>query len=340
MKLFPLNKALLWKEWRQHHWLLWLAFFIIILVPVLGTLGLLIGEALRPTFFNRTGHPMNWSGIIANMFFAGTNSIFGLWAYVVIGMGIMTVSSDRINRGFEFLITTPVSRREILNSKFFLGAVAIAIMMAVNYLFAVGAAMILPAQYNIQSATEWFLLAGSVLLAIYSLSFFVATITGNVLAAGVGAFGLLVSPTLIHNGLSELIGLTYTYANSSYMQTSSYLQKLFFIPEYLVYDISNVDGSVILINTFTMFLVSIVFYILAVVFFEKNPIELNGHLLLFGKIDILAKFGLPFLIAGMGTSPFFGGHRVNGSIMFIGVYMISFLVISYIFRFYRARGLN
>ncbi|MGZ4107991.1 MAG: ABC transporter permease subunit, partial [Tumebacillaceae bacterium] len=130
MNLFPLHKGLLWKEWRQNRGVFWLGL-IILSFPVIGfTLLNLCDDHLHPM---SAGYEVLLSKGLIDFEY---NIFFTFTAIGVVGIGVFLLAQERtfVNT-LDFLVATPVSRREILNAKFVTGLKMIVILLGVNLAF-------------------------------------------------------------------------------------------------------------------------------------------------------------------------------------------------------------
>lgn len=347
MNPLSLNRTLLWKEWRLNRWYFGMAFMLMsvqtMLMPVLYWVDMLV----RPSVYR--GRDMaGWSLEITNMFGGVTaSSLSNLGFYAAIAIGVLLIGQERTHNTLEFLVATPVSRREIIRAKYFVGAGVIIAIMLINYIFIAGAALMLPAKYTPAVAGKWFILTTNALLAVYSSSFFMASVTGTRIAAGISAFGLIFSPQLAA-GLIVLIAQSFGFDEGGGVHDAvSNIADHFTLPYYLPGSgfgfISNPWQAMYGREALAMLAVSLGFYLLSVPVFEKNPLEKNGRVFLFGDVRTFANVVLSFTAATVGMRAVFEVYRPGAPALialFIGVFCTSCFIISVIFRFLRKLGLR
>ncbi len=345
MNPLSLNRTLLWKEWRLNRWYFGTAMMLMsvqtMLMPVLYWIDMLV----RPSIYR--GRDMaGWSLEISNMFSGvSASALSNLGFYAAIGIGVLLVSQERNHNTLDFLVATPVSRREIIRAKFFVGAGVITAIMLINYIYIAGAAWMLPAKYTPTLAGKWFILVTTALLAVYSLSFFMATVTGTGIAAGIGAFGLIFSPQLMA-GLVVLIAQSFMFDEGGAVHdTVSNIADHFTLPYYLPGSgfgfISNPWQTMYGPEALAMLAVFLGFYLLSVPVFEINPLEKNGQVFLFGDIRTLANVVLSFIAATVGMRAVFEVYRPGVPALialFIGIFCTGYFVILLFFRLQRKLG--
>ena len=217
-------------------------------------------------------------------------------------------------------------------------------ILLVNFLFVSMAALILPAKYTLIAAVKWFALAGAVLLAIFSISFFVSTITGNNFAAVIGVQGVIFSPFIIGEMLLKILASygIITWGNSRIHDVVSYIGEHLTLPFYLGYgDARDVGEMMLALDIPIMLLVAMVFYLFSVSLFERNPLERNGQVLMFGNFMSMLKVGVPLIVAVIATAIMAEEFKPGVLIMitiFLGVYAVGMTIFLLIDRIRRSLG--
>ncbi len=347
MKRLCLNRGLVWKEWRQNWWRFWAVGVLMSMTPVLGTIFILIIRAVEPTaYFNGTTFsqdPTIWSFPIAEMVHgtSGSSSMGTLAVVLALGLGAVLLAQERHQNTLEFLVATPVSRREIAATKFLVGAGAITGIMLVNLLFIVVMAAILPARYTNSAALVWFGATTPVLLAAYALGFLVAAVTGNLLASLFGALGLLYFPGFALFFLQELL-VSFGIIRFS-DPVSAFLEGLgrhLILPVYLEgYRYGDVSEWL----APGMLLAAAVFFLLAVYLFERNPLERTGQILMFGNTRAIFRVGISLFAATLASiiTPDILGNRPGAALMlgvFLGTYALCSALILIFYKVQRSPG--
>jgi ABC-type transport system involved in multi-copper enzyme maturation permease subunit len=282
------NKALLWKEWRQNRWIISVTFFLTGVVSIVLTL--LIGalKALNPAFFRQA----NWSDLLARIF--DFDPFFGMInALTALVLGTFLLSQERTARTLEFLVTTPVSRRDIVNTKYAIGASTIIIGVLFVFLFATGVKVFLPVEYGFSTVLKWFFVTGSVMLSIFSLSFFVSTLTGNILASAIGALVAIYIPLFVSIILEKILASfsIIPWGPNRFSQLANIVSNRLTLLYYLTGDTANISSVPLIL------LVGLAFYFLSCFVFERNHLERDGKVLLFGDFKYILKASGSFFVA-------------------------------------------
>ncbi len=132
--ILPVNKGLLWKEWQQNRMYFLAAFLIMSYDPLIKPLGygikdLLGADAGRYTLAHALGN-------INGLFYASYHNTFEqMGMYIVILLGVIILVQERPG-SLNYLVSTPVSRTEIITAKFLTGSAAITVIIVVNALLA------------------------------------------------------------------------------------------------------------------------------------------------------------------------------------------------------------
>jgi ABC-type transport system involved in multi-copper enzyme maturation permease subunit len=213
MHLSAAMKGLLDKEWRHSRGYLLITLLIIIYAPVITTMFRLMqgdaavwqwGQELNYTLHFRTEimHPETYGGILEWLPFLG--SVF---------LGIIILGEEQ-SSSLKYLMSTPVSRRQIILSKFIPGAATILIAILINAFFMIVFDWLHPMPFESPDVLNWTMLAGALCLASYTLGLMAATFTSGVLAAGTVVFLLNMLPGMLV-GMIENIAVRYFAASQA-----------------------------------------------------------------------------------------------------------------------------
>jgi len=353
MGLFPLNKGLLWKEWRQNRWLLAVLFLFVIFTPVIeamlewlqtvfgGMMGILEVDRQWLALF---GFENAWSfevaGAVKGLIVTesgsavGFSPLFPLAPVAVWLWGILLIVRERTPNTLEFLAAAPVSRREIAVTKFFFGAVSIIGMMTVNLLFVLGMRLVESVGYTWTEALFWFAYCVSYLLSLYSLGFLIAAVTGNWVAS-LGA-GLLCSQ--LHWLLADAIGFFGVPMGLSDSALGRIRDGLEYI--YLFFYLSNyaVD-RVHTGHVAALFAAFLVLGMLSLRLFEKSPLEKNGQAFVFGSSRFFWGFCIP-LIPAVLVGVVFSFNWISALIAGGLAYVAGIRAAKYLMRQMEGRGIG
>jgi len=306
------NKAIAWKEWRQHKGKFWGFGVILSITPIITTAFFFLFRAVAGSYGNLSpifNNPTDWSLKIAAMLNSPENSSMGIMAVLLaLGWGALVVAQERPENTLEFLVATPVSRREIAGTKFMVGAGGLVCIMFVNFLFIAAMAVFLPATYTIAEAFVWFVLETAALLALFGLGFLTAVATGNLLSSLLGALVAAFSPVAIIGSLYQLLYLFGAFppgsehaAFSAFMKLGQYLT----LPHYILSYQDYVLKAGLLFPA--LLLATLAIFFLAAALFERNPLERGGQLLVFGNAKKVSAVILSLFSAALVT--FIVGNR-------------------------------
>lgn len=229
-----------------------------------------------------------------------------------------------------YLVTTPVSRRSILLSKFLVGSLTLLLAMGINmaFLFTFSGALGIDAYSFL--IPRWGLLMSLGLLSIFTLSLFTSTFTSAVLPAASLSFLLMYLPrTLVL--MAEQIAARYFQASESFSIKAQYIAGYLTITDYLngehwniieqvthdpgwrMYGVMGTNGPAPQLEWETIPLILAILFLLgfAIIVFNRISLEEQGS-----------------LFAGPGTRRFFIGL---GGLLF--AYIVAFPLCSTLLLF-------
>lgn len=290
MKRLYLNRALLWKEWQQNRWLFLAA--ALLMSPLYPIFDYLTRQSSPVTATQIWQRRIGWYGTHFPEF-------IWLKAVVVLLIGIALLASERRSNTIEFLAAAPVSRREIVVTKYLVGVAFVVIAQLLSFLMLACVSLFNDA--DVMAPASWYVGTTIVLLTIFSVSFFCATVTGNFLSAT----GLAV---LVSYGPLFLLSM-YNNLMIGFLQDRDWYQyirwELFRWVEnltlftYLGGERSSLhllyEGQGWLLLRMTP--ICIIALALSVICFEKNSFEKNGQWLMFGNPLTIAKVIASLLVA-------------------------------------------
>jgi len=293
------HPGLLWKEWRQHRYLFVLLCLIIMLQPVLLPLFI---RAFIQVLILRPGltavSDLNpWVSVVNGIIQSGGAIMEVTTIIAVILLAAVMVGHERGN-SLNYLASTPVARRQILAAKWMTGSLAILTFMILLSAYMFGVARLNPGSINPDQLCSWAGSTTAALLCLFSLALLSASSCSSVLysAAFTGFFLMLpiILSFIILNPLSKYAILSadqVTYANHWF----NYLNIIDYIMQDSSYGLSNSDAWFVYIPL--LLLANIVFLILAMRTFERNPLERSGEFLLRGNSKEIGRLMLACLFA-------------------------------------------
>lgn len=291
-------KGLLWKEWRQYYKFFLLAFVIIGLEPVLVPITYWVYRACD--------RADAWSDGIKAILTTGSSTTETIAIIVVIVLAALMLAGER-GSGLNYLVSAPVSRRQIITAKYIVGSLGILAIMLFITLFLLVAGQLLPAQYSAQEIIQWAVPTTAALLCLFSLALLVASFSGGILSSVLFTTIIMGLPWM----LLGIILATFRqfYAVSAALELKArYIVTYLFIPDYITRDgrhIWSSNSSQFIdrvipdypLEITLLILASFLFFWLAIKVFEKNPLERQGELLLFGNFKQIGAIFLSFLSA-------------------------------------------
>jgi len=314
-------RALLWKEWRQYGWTFLLAFVVISLEPVLVPISYWI---------YRVGDRADaWSYGIKAILAPGSSTTETTAMVVAVLLAALILAGER-DSGLNYLVTTPVSRRQIIEAKFMSGSLALIAIMSVIGLFLLITGSLLPAQYSTQEVISWAVLTAAALLCLFSLALLVASFSRGVLSSALFTAIIMGLPWMLVSCTMYVVGRFYQLSATLEFKARSIATYLF-IPDYISRDgryIWNSNSNLVIdrvtpdypLEVGILLLASLLFLVLTIKIFEKNPLERQGELLLFGNFKQIGLMFLSFLGA-MGWA----GEVGTSLLSFLAYFLIMWL---------------
>ncbi|EOO17147.1 ABC transporter permease subunit [Bacillus cereus] len=268
---------------------------------------------------------------------------------VIIALACVLIGWERHNKTMDSLWSLPFKRRYIYLTKWLLGVLNIIAVYAINWgLFAILKKTTFHNKYQLFSPFHsYFLYTVIVLIAIYTLTLFMGTITANILSQSIFTSIMLILPYGLALLLAGFISVhlygthekTYKIENQ-YVSVSSHINILSPIEDLEIrfdYDpqsaYTDKNGKRIKEPNFSKIpsawnLLSPIMYILILLplgtyLYTQSPNEQNGKLLLFSKLH------KPFIACTVFCFALFGGRIIGGTQSIIGYY-IGFGVIGLI----------
>ena len=280
-----LNRGLLWKEWRQNRWYFLLTGLLMAYVPVIKSLYFLFFGSKPVSEWEHLNH-------IAG-FAQGYGAAVDPWGMVtVILLGALMLGEER-KGSLTYLVSTPVSRSQIILAKFLVGSGIILLMMMVNSAFLLGMENLFPLPYNRMDVLHWAVLSSLVFLGLYTLTLLTSTFTSTVLAAGGLFFGLVYLPRAVVYLITVTADKYFSASQSflikaynlgSYLTLTDYLtrsrrDKLSLFDASHSYTVDGFSGKIypgIWTEGLYLILMILVLLLLAIVIFERSSLEPGG----------------------------------------------------------------
>jgi ABC-type transport system involved in multi-copper enzyme maturation permease subunit len=324
-------KGLLWKEWTQNRWYFLLAFLALGLQPSWGALNYGI---------NQQGNiAIAWAFGIKQILVAGSSAMETTAMVVAVFLAALMLTGERGN-GLNYLVTTPVSRREIIISKFIGGSLALIIIMFLISLSFIVAIKWYPAGYKVSEVINWSVITTLALLCLFSLGLWVASFTQGIVIVTLITAVIMALPWIFISMATQVYGQYYLLSASLELKLR-YLQTYFFIPNYISregYFIASSHGGLITGGANAPFypleitvLVLISGFCLwgAIKMLERNPLESPGEILLWGSFRqigmiLIALLNAILWAAKIASTP--GWYVVYFFALWLGIYFLLYAV--------------
>ncbi|MCX7571808.1 ABC transporter permease subunit [Tumebacillus sp. DT12] len=334
--LFPLNRALLWKEWMPFRGWYVAAFVLWSLSVILYPLGLSIYHLF--IWWGDRSIVYYWSQDLAQMMEHNEGSsvvLVGMLLTVV--LGVLPLASERSPNTMPFLTAMPVSRREVLAAKYLVNAAFLVGSMTVMFLMMVAYLLVFPdVQYQAWKILPFFVLTTSVFLLMYTITFFLATVAGNLLSAILLAVTALYAPWVwFYNS-----GMSHDIFNGWW---TDYAVQAVILPCYNGFGCESYTAvHAPYLSSLGLLAVTIALYVWSVRLFEQNQMEHNGRLLMFTSLTRWLLRFAPVLIglaAGVGIAG--DSHSfLLGVLSFVGIMVGVYAGIGGLQRFLRRAGIR
>lgn len=313
-KLWP-NRTLIWKDWKNS-WLFFALFTGFITYVTTFTLQNEIMTYLNVRVMLPEGH--YWHG-----FHSFNNRLLSADAWVgfisvlfAVALAAMTVGQERDKETLGLLLAMPYSRRDILFNKVVVGLGQILIIFGVNALLMtvlvwVNSGIAFP--FGTADIWNWALHNVLVLGFVFCFTVLIATVSGTALGNGIlaviflffplGLWGLLEINInyWIHHWISFPLD-SWDYAHHPYWiwrNLFSEIAVLLTVPIWIIdFNILGNYNTVYLYSALVS--LSAGAYVLAQFLFARNPLENNGEVLVFERLEGIFKLGVIACFALLG----------------------------------------
>lgn len=319
-------KGLLWKEWHQYRWYFVLALVLISAEPILTPLSIQIGKLSNSAYA--------WSVGIKHILATGFSTTETTLMVGVVLLAALMLAGER-GGTLNYLVTAPVSRRQIIISKFISGSLAIIAIMSVISLFFVAAQELQPALYSVQEVLNWAVITTGALLCLFSLTLLAASFCQGILSSALITMLIVGLPGILISIASQVLRQLGTLSAGMELKLR-YLGTYLFIPDYISRDgryIWDSNGNLVIDRVNPDYPLEIILLLLAaglclwlaIKAFEKNPLERQGEILLFGNFKQVGMVFISFL-----TAMIWAGERAFSPasfllyfpIMWLGLYLV------------------
>ncbi len=322
-------KGLLWTEWQQYRWYYIRAFLVIGLEPIL--------EPVINWIYMPGSSAVAWSLGIKNILAAGFSFTEIAIMITALFLAVLMLAGER-SGSLIYLVTTPVSRREIIIAKFIGGNLGLTAIMSLISLFMVAAQALQPALYTMQEVLDWAVITTVALLCMFSLALLVASFCQGIFSSALTTALIVGLPWMLISVASQVIRKFYKLSSGLELKLR-YLETYLYIPDYISRDgryiqVSNSHVIIDRVNLdypleMTLLLLATGFFLwLAIKVFEINPLERRGEILLFGNFKQIAMIFISLLTAilwagDLASSP--ASYLLYFPILWLGLYLAMYV---------------
>lgn len=300
------NRTLLWKEWKYTGGL----YLTLLVVVSYFTSFQFIMDLMRDIKYPAFMVGFEMSNLVG-LYDPGFSIITLL---VVVGIAAFTLGGERDKNTFNLMLAMPFTRQQIINSKFVLGIGAITTSFAVNALFVSLLMRIFAEQVNrvnygfgftVGEVWMWALINIIVLAFIFTFTLFISTLSGTSLGNGILSIIFLAFPV----GFAGLAIMNFdiwfpaTIYNSTFMDIGGKIVNQLTVPAYFMIPLDVYPSNFILSQPLAYSLLVLAvggLYGLTVWSFNKNPMERNGEVLIFSKLEGVFKLGVTVCFSLLG----------------------------------------
>ena len=341
-------RGLLWKELRENARLFGLAFVLIswqnLFYPVFNWL-LMGGETFD-----------KWSSTllaIMNPNALDTSFMVQIGIMISIAIGVLILSHER-SGSLEYLVSTPVNRKEIIISKFMSGSLALACIMFINAAVVVLVLTLRPvALVSKAMVIGWSFSIAIAWICIFTLSLLASTLCRNYAVAGLATLFMVTLPGMITQFACQIATHYFDASEKAALRIYNSMKHVdlwallamknpreadsvdasgsFFIgtTSHGIWDETQnyfTMNNEVLFHLVELTALTIVFLALAVWLFSRSPLERKEDWLMFGHFKHVAIIFVTFLIALQQSL-----DRAGSFLEFIGFFVLLFTLIYLIF---------
>ncbi|MGI6412391.1 MAG: ABC transporter permease [Syntrophomonadaceae bacterium] len=306
--ILPVNPGLLWKEWQQNRLYFLAAFLVMTYDTIMKPLGYWIKGMLGSAAgaYTMIGALDQISNVLSAAAYHNTMEQIG--PFIVLLLGVTILIQER-SGSLNYLISTPVSRKEIIVAKSCTGSAAIAGIMAVNALFLIITGLMWPVDYSTVLVIKWTVLTTAIFIAIFNLGLMVASFTGNWFSAIVLSMLLANLPSMLRNLLINSTTMEIFNLSPAFIHRVNMMAHYLTIPAYITRDSEYMRNAPLAtqlypaypLETMILVLLTALLLLLAIRIFQNNPLENNGQMLMSNRAAHIAVIILALLL-GWGTA--------------------------------------
>ena len=232
MSRWRVLRALLAKEWQKNRGYFWVTAVLVIYGPVLQSLYYLMqGQDAAWGWGQQLAYMLGFQQRVMGPSPFSSNTLYLLGVAAAILLGALLLGEER-KGSLTYLVTTPVSRRDIVLTKSLFGTGSILAAMGINLLFISAMSGSLGLDLSPMTLIRWGLIMSLGLIGLFTLSLFASTFTSGPLSAAGLSFLLVYLPGILV-ALVETTAARYFHVSESFSIKAQYVGNYLTITDYL-----------------------------------------------------------------------------------------------------------
>jgi len=276
--------------------------------------------------------------------------IFGIHLIGVALLSILLLSNERNEKGLEHLLVFPFKRSTIYWSKWFYGVFTISGLILSNAFVIVFQFFNSPVNHRISflSFIPFFALSFLALLTVFTFMLMIGMIAGTKISHGVlGLVGMILPFGLVMLAV-RIIGMHLEWLNSYSWSVINFITGIFVQLLYQITLVLTLEFSLVITvistdilwlsegNHIWVFICYLVFSLLIGYFlFVKNPMERNGNLVIYPKLEPFIRWSFIILtaltISGLFINQLWGQIWIQ-ALVFYGIFLTSSVVLYFLLK--------
>ncbi|MCY6484902.1 ABC-2 transporter permease [Clostridium aestuarii] len=353
------RNPLVYKEWKSVRWITLLMTLNLLLFKVLQITSRLsyIKERRLDNMYDQqvfNEQTKYWfNSILLRQWDDGILYFIGMCICIIL-LVIFLFKSERENATYGFLASMPFKREEMIDVKWSIGVLSIAISFFITFIFLsifyITNIEWIQTPYNPYIIIpEWTIINMMLCIAIFSFLLFIQTLIGKNIVGGVVGSLVLVAPMGAVMIVGQIISNQFNleYGNpliEGFEKLSSKLDifRIIKTNDALI-DITNSTGfhfsydyygsyQPYMYNSYFLKIVitvvfTVIFYLLAMYAYKRNALENNGNLILFSKLEPVFKWGVSICLGLLLSAVF--GMGYTDSIMVMDIFLVLGIIVGY-----------
>jgi len=232
MSRWRVPHALLAKEWQKNRGYFGVTVVLVIYGPVLQSLYYLLqGKDAAWGWGQQLAYMLGFQHRVMGPSPFSSNTLYLLGVAVAVLLGALLLGEER-KGSLTYLVTTPVSRRDIVLTKFLFGTGTLLAAMGITLLFLSAMSGSLGLDLSPMTFVRWGLLMSLTLIGLFTLTLFTATFTSGPMPAAGLSFILIYLPGMLA-AMVDSTAARYFHVPESFSIKAHYVANYLTITDYL-----------------------------------------------------------------------------------------------------------